>query len=729
MHRHPTDALTSEHQHAYARAVERRRPSKFRGVREPRRTLELVSFVRHSLAEHTDNFINMADRRVAQLWRRAADKARLEGASSSANTFVEGVRAIVAGKTYRTRVVEQVNAIKAMLGQFDSGTLKPPCLAVRQREILVSQTSQIRPLLKMMLALDVKGEELEDFPVDLNAWRSAYERDAPWLTPDLVRPNSRAWRSLLEDPNPRRAFCAAEALLVWELRQALRGGRLHVPHSVAHRSMRTVLKVDDTTVRAANTRHTPEQFIKGVLEDLKAALERLTLAVEDGRVTIDGRSLHLKSLSAEDIPPGLKELRTAVYSELSPLHLPEVLLKIDSQVHFSWILLGRAPRTESELIYLYTALLGHAMDLAPPRLAMMVPGLKVSGIAEALRVLEDGKALRRANDAVVEFLREHTIAAHWGRDVDCASDAMSLDVSRSISTARIDPRRKQWGTAIYGHVLGHYGIGHDMPLPVLTRQDGAAIEGALRMRTVLIERVMTDTHGQSAMGFSVGKLCGLDLCPRIKSVRDRRLHVPRGFAVPEGLKGLCTADISMQDIEDGFGELTAVADAVAAGNLSAVTACQRHGTAARTRKAYKAGRALGFLLRTIHLCETATNDAFRRETLRLLNHGELVHGLQRQIRRAGFGTHRGTRSEELIAQSGSLTLVTNVVMAHNTQELQGIIDRWKRAGRAVDADMLRHLSPTPFAKLNFLGTLSFPVERYRDQLLEPRRTGPMRIRQ
>ena len=301
--------------------------------------------------------------------------------------------------------------------------------------------------------------------------------------------------------------------------------------------------------------------------------------------------------------------------------------------------------------------------------------------------------------------------------------------ARSISTARIDPRRKQWGTAVYSHVLGHYGIGHDMPLPVLTRQDGAAIEGALRMRSIIVERVMTDTHGQTAMGFSIGKLCGFDLCPRIKSVRDRRLHVPRGFAVPAALKGLCIADISMDEIERGFGELTAVADAVAAGKLSAVTVCQRHGTAARTRKAYKAGRALGLLLRTIHLCETATNDPFRRETLRLLNHGELVHGLQRQIRRAGFGTRRGMRSEELIAQSGSLTLVTNVVMAHNTQGLQRILDRWERAGRRVDPDMIRHFSPTPFAQLNFLGTISFPVERYRDQLLEPRRTGPVRIRQ
>ena len=535
VHRYPTDALAAEHEHTLARAVIRRRPSKFRGIREPRRTLELVSFVRYSLAEHTDNFIDMADRRVMQLWRRAAEKARLEGKTSSADVFVESVRSIVAGETDPNRAVDQLNKIKALLGQYDEGRLKAPCVAARQREVLVAQARQIRPLLKMLLALDLRREELKDFPVDLDAWRAAYEEETPWLTEDLARPQSRAWSGLLEDPNPKRAFCAAEALFLWELRQALRGGRLHVPHSIAHRSMRAVLKTDDTSVRAANTHIPRDTFLDSVLRELADDLEKLSHAVEEEKVRIDGRNLHLKSLSAEDTPTGFKALREELYRELPAVHLPELLLKVDAQVHFSWILLGRPPRTEGELLYLYTALFGHAMDLAPPRLAMMT-GLEVSGIADALRVLEDGKALRRANDVVVEFLREHSIAAQWGRDVDCASDAMSLDVSRSISTARLDPRRKQWGTAVYGHVLGHYGIGHDMPLPVLTRQDGAAIEGALRMRAVIIERVMTDTHGQSAMGFALGKLCGLDLCPRLKSMQDRRLHVPHGFDVPESLK-------------------------------------------------------------------------------------------------------------------------------------------------------------------------------------------------
>ncbi|HUA25059.1 MAG TPA: Tn3 family transposase [Steroidobacteraceae bacterium] len=115
----------------------------------------------------------------------------------------------------------------------------------------------------------------------------------------------------------------------------------------------------------------------------------------------------------------------------------------------------------------------------------------------------------------------------------------------------------------------------------------------------------------------------------LRASKNRRLHVPRGFPVPDNLKELCIADLKMSEIENGYLDPAALADAVAAGKLSAVTACQRHGTAARTRKAYKAGRTLGLILRTIHLCTTATNEPFRRETQRLLNHGELVHALQR----------------------------------------------------------------------------------------------------
>ncbi|KVP28936.1 hypothetical protein WJ87_27065 [Burkholderia ubonensis] len=68
--------------------------------------------------------------------------------------------------------------------------------------------------------------------------------------------------------------------------------------------------------------------------------------------------------------------------------------------------------------------------------------------------------------------------------------------------------------------------------------------------------------------------------------------------------------------------------------------------------------------------------------------------------------------------TGSLTLLTNLVIAWNTQRMQATVDGWRRKGQQVDNEWLRWMGPAHFAYVNFRGTLSFPVDRYSDVLLE-----------
>ena len=71
--RHIVAAFKSAQQQAYALEMRRRRPSRSAQLREPRRTVELVSFLQHALFEHTDFLIRLVDRGVSQLWRRASE--------------------------------------------------------------------------------------------------------------------------------------------------------------------------------------------------------------------------------------------------------------------------------------------------------------------------------------------------------------------------------------------------------------------------------------------------------------------------------------------------------------------------------------------------------------------------------------------------------------------------------------------------------------------------------
>ena len=124
---------------------------------------------------------------------------------------------------------------------------------------------------------------------------------------------------------------------------------------------------------------------------------------------------------------------------------------------------------------------------------------------------------------------------------------------------------------------------------------------------------------------------------------------------------------------------------------------------------------------------TDPDPDYRSEKLRYLNHNERTHQLQRQIRKAGSGSTRGRRDEELSAQSHCLALCTNLVMAYNTSCLQRTLDAWRKtSARQIDTGILRFISPMGFEHINFNGVIVFPFQHYADQLLTPRRGGRTR---
>lgn len=127
-----------------------------------------------------------------------------------------------------------------------------------------------------------------------------------------------------------------------------------------------------------------------------------------------------------------------------------------------------------------------------------------------------------------------------------------------------------------------------------------------------------------------------------------------------------------------------------------------------------AGTALGQLLRTIYLCDYFTLPDFRRSVHQVLDRGESVHALQRQICSQSLPVRRGRRIEELVATSGALTLVTNSVMAWNTARLQRAIDREAGSSSPTQAvKVLSSIGPVGHGHINFRGIYRSPIERFR----------------
>jgi TnpA family transposase len=217
---------------------------------------------------------------------------------------------------------------------------------------------------------------------------------------------------------------------------------------------------------------------------------------------------------------------------------------------------------------------------------------------------------------------------------------------------------------------------------------------------------------------AVAKLLGFDLCPRLYSLRDRHLHVPRGFPVPHSLQPMVRRDVTLEPIREHWDELLHLAASIEEGWRTAALVLERFGSATRGDRVHHAGHSLGQLLRTIYLCDYFSLPDFRRPLYRVLERGESVHALQRQICTQPLPAKRGRRSEELIATSGALTLLTNCVMAWNTQRLQRAVDREAlRVAPGQSIQALSSIGPVGHKHINFRGIYRFPIERYSERLL------------
>lgn len=96
----------------------------------------------------------------------------------------------------------------------------------------------------------------------------------------------------------------------------------------------------------------------------------------------------------------------------------------------------------------------------------------------------------------------------------------------------------------------------------------------------------------------------------------------------------------------------------------------------------------------------------------------------RAIHDGSITAARGRRREELIAISGSLTLLTNLAMSWTTHHMQTVLDAWRRGrGGSVDAEVLKHIGPVHFEGTNFRKTFDFPTHKYLDRLIRRNRGG------
>ena len=146
-----------ERQRDYARELHRRRPARFRDVKNPRRTLEMVCFLRITLLQTTDVAVSLADLLILELHARTVKEVR-DAESRVARTFkptLRDIRRLLDDSTLSDETLR-----RSILAVMPSEQELFPSRAAGVRWKLDEKARHIRPLLQALIALPFEGESI-----------------------------------------------------------------------------------------------------------------------------------------------------------------------------------------------------------------------------------------------------------------------------------------------------------------------------------------------------------------------------------------------------------------------------------------------------------------------------------------------------------------------------------------------------------------------------------------
>ncbi len=132
----------------------------------------------------------------------------------------------------------------------------------------------------------------------------------------------------------------------------------------------------------------PAAFLEPLVERAKAGALAVSKTAAEGILRVDDE-LHLTPLESLADDPKATKLRATLDRRVGEAQLPELILAVDAQVRFSWIMLGREPRSSKELRMVYAGIWAHGTALSAAETARMNPQLSAVSVRQAMKWASD----------------------------------------------------------------------------------------------------------------------------------------------------------------------------------------------------------------------------------------------------------------------------------------------------------------------------------------------------
>ena len=449
------------------------------------------------------------------------------------------------------------------------------------------------------------------------------------------------------------------------------------------------------------------------LEDLNKSINSNKMVhIKDSKTN---RNLSISPSKAQAEPININKLQLEIIKMWGTINLIDIFKEADLDINFTSIMetIAKSKQMNGDefrkklLLCLYA--LGTNAGLR--KISIANGDVKYEDLRYIKKRFINPTNLRMAIKKVVNAVIEIRDPDIWGEaTTTVACDSTQISAWDQNLLNEFHHRYKNSGVMIYWHVDNKSLCIYSQIKSCSSSEVGSMIKGVIEHDTIMnMNRVFTDTHGQSVIGFAVSYLLNFDLLPRFKSINKQKIcGVNQGDKKKHpNIAKIMRGIINWKLIIENYHQIIKYITALRVGTIEPSVFVKRFSQNNYDHPVYKALLEIGKANKSIFLCKYIESEDLRIEINEGLNVVERMNNVMDFIFYGKLGELKTNKTEDQEISILCLHLLQVCMVYINTLIIQDILAKQYWKSRLTSEDY-RALTPLFSGHINPYGL--FPID-------------------